>query len=256
MDAFTKELLEAVRELECDLGLPKGFVVSLLKENDWSFVIKLHALMESTLNQLIGEIIEPKSLISFVAKLDVSGSPRSKVRLLECAGELEPEINVIDPNEIKVIREISKIRNRLVHNVEYIEFDLRTYVKGLNQNETKEFVANTFGISYDANKIPANERDEALADPKTHIWRCGLYVVATAAVRIDICKNRARAAAAEKQLVETKKQLGELEKKNLLREKELLERQIEILQQTVGVISRPPPDLGALYSELLENRRD
>ncbi len=35
--------------LEIDLHLPSGFVMRLLDEDDWSFVIKLHALFEAAL---------------------------------------------------------------------------------------------------------------------------------------------------------------------------------------------------------------
>ena len=44
---------ESLQELELDLGLPKGFCFKLLEEDDWSFVIKLHALLESAVSELI-----------------------------------------------------------------------------------------------------------------------------------------------------------------------------------------------------------
>jgi hypothetical protein len=44
---------ESLEALELDLGLPKGFCVKLIEEDDWSFVIKLHALLENAVSELI-----------------------------------------------------------------------------------------------------------------------------------------------------------------------------------------------------------
>lgn len=44
---------EALNGLEELLGLKKGFIWNLLGEDDWSFVIKLHAVIESCINQVI-----------------------------------------------------------------------------------------------------------------------------------------------------------------------------------------------------------
>jgi hypothetical protein len=47
-DQFTEKLLEEVRNLEELLNLPTGFFLRLLEEgDDWSFMIKTLALIES-----------------------------------------------------------------------------------------------------------------------------------------------------------------------------------------------------------------
>jgi hypothetical protein len=38
---------KVLESLEKDLGLPRGFCFRLRHEDDWSFVVKLHALIES-----------------------------------------------------------------------------------------------------------------------------------------------------------------------------------------------------------------
>ena len=48
-----KELLDAINELENDTGVKEGFFISLLKEDDWSFIIKIHALYEAAITSLI-----------------------------------------------------------------------------------------------------------------------------------------------------------------------------------------------------------
>jgi hypothetical protein len=40
------KITERLAELEATLGLPAGFILRLREEDDWSFVIKAHALLE------------------------------------------------------------------------------------------------------------------------------------------------------------------------------------------------------------------
>ena len=44
---------ESIQELEQALGLPKGFCFKLIEEDDWSFVLKLQALLESAISDLL-----------------------------------------------------------------------------------------------------------------------------------------------------------------------------------------------------------
>jgi len=41
--------------IEEDLGLPTGFCVRLQNEDDWSFVVKLHALLESAASDFLAK---------------------------------------------------------------------------------------------------------------------------------------------------------------------------------------------------------
>ena len=44
---------EGIVEFEKKLGVPSGFVKKLLDEDDWSFIIKLHALFEASCAHLL-----------------------------------------------------------------------------------------------------------------------------------------------------------------------------------------------------------
>ncbi len=54
---------ESLQELELDLGLPKGFCIKLLEEDDWSFVIKLHALLESAVGGIDYPCVAAKAIV-------------------------------------------------------------------------------------------------------------------------------------------------------------------------------------------------
>ncbi len=44
---------DLVVDLERRIGLPEGFFAHLLDENDWSFIIKLHALFEAACTHML-----------------------------------------------------------------------------------------------------------------------------------------------------------------------------------------------------------
>ena len=143
MDEFTREQLQIVEETEPALGLDKGFFQKLLTtEDDWSFIIKTHALIESVLTRLIQVTVQPPPLAEFAETLNLSGGRHSKTKLLRACGRL-------DDDEEKFVRGLSEIRNRFVHNVRHTKSDLPKFVQGLDAAKKKEFVSKTCGILTD-----------------------------------------------------------------------------------------------------------
>jgi len=54
-----------------ELGLPPSFFNELIQENDWSFVVKAHALLESIVTQALLEHVGEKKLHNNLAKLEL-----------------------------------------------------------------------------------------------------------------------------------------------------------------------------------------
>jgi hypothetical protein len=57
-----KALHEAREEFERALGIRKGFIGDLAHEDDWSFVIKSHALFEGALTHLLTTTLDRNEL--------------------------------------------------------------------------------------------------------------------------------------------------------------------------------------------------
>jgi hypothetical protein len=232
MDEFTEEQLEYVEEVEPSLGVAKGFFRKLLNsEDDWSFVIKTHALIESTLTRLIQVTVQPQPLAEFIATLDVSGGRHSKVMLLR-------KCKLLENDEEKFVRGLSKIRNQLVHNVRHTNFGLKKYVEDLDDNQKNEFLSNSCGIFTDHEDAAkaAEHRAGALARPRAYIWACALHVAAVAALR-----TRNAELAAETEALQ----------------KESLERQLAALKEFAANTARFPfskVDGLAIYKKLLTER--
>jgi len=60
---MTLESLEdSLTILEKNCGSPTGFCLTLFEEDDWSFVINLHALLESAISQLLTHAVGREDL--------------------------------------------------------------------------------------------------------------------------------------------------------------------------------------------------
>ena len=52
----------SVRTLGTDIGLPIGFLEGLRAEDDWSFIIKVHALIEAAVSHLLCSVLGKATL--------------------------------------------------------------------------------------------------------------------------------------------------------------------------------------------------
>lgn len=100
------------------------------EESDWAFIIKSHALFEASLNQAVLHVLGDDRIKRFTEKLSVS----YKVRLAR-------DLGVLDESQVEFIKYFSEIRNKLVHNVNNVNFDLKEHVASLPRTKAKEFAS-------------------------------------------------------------------------------------------------------------------
>ena len=166
-------------KLEATLELPAGFSDALVKEDDWSFIIKLHALLETALTSLLVTAVGDTRLHDAFSRLEMSRSQTGKV-------DFARALELLDRPERRFIRTLSELRNRLIHRIENVTFDLRQYVKSLDPNKKAAFlesVAPWYGEERDENY--ESFKKYAAANPKVLIWLNGLMFVATMMVHVE-----------------------------------------------------------------------
>jgi hypothetical protein len=134
------EFRPAIRDITKAFQRPEDFFERLGEEDDWSLVIKLHALLETTLGWYLDNYLKPYGLEWLIGKMDLSGGRINKIEVALRTGGL-------DANQAKFIRAISKIRNRLVHNIRHVRFDLRDYISDLSTLEKHEFASDVLAIN-------------------------------------------------------------------------------------------------------------
>jgi hypothetical protein len=161
-----KEIHNSIQDLETRVGIPEGFLEQLRQEDDWSFVIKAHALMEATLTHWLLSELQRSELGDYLARLDTSDSKKGKLGFLNSLGLLEGY-------DKRFITSFSELRNRLVHDVSNTHFSFTEYISSMDKNQ-KESFCKCFGYAYldeDKNgKELLIHKEIILKEPKNSLW--------------------------------------------------------------------------------------
>lgn len=121
-----------ILELEAKIGVRENFFKDLLEEDDWSFVIKLHALFEAACTHLLLFHFKEPELTEIFARLELSSKTTGKIAFL---GKLE----LLGKDNRRLVATLSEMRNSLVHDVRNAEFSLERMVAGFDSAALKQF---------------------------------------------------------------------------------------------------------------------
>lgn len=180
---------KGIVELERHIGVRSGFVRRLVREDDWSFVIKLHALFEAVCTHLLLYHFKEPNLADVFARLELSDKTAGKVAFL---GKLE----LLNADNRRFIATLSELRNSLVHDVRNSEFSLGAMVESATPDQVKNWAVayspyETFIRRFPFNaelKLGFGPDEQAYAavsavvarfreNPKAHIWVGGYNVL-------------------------------------------------------------------------------
>jgi len=111
---------DSLARLEQDCDFPSGFCLGLLQESDWSFVIKLHALLESAVSQLLVNAVARKELADVFANLEMSNMKTGKLAFVKA-------LDLLPRAHLDFIRGLSELRNQLAHRVTNVSLNITEY---------------------------------------------------------------------------------------------------------------------------------
>ena len=115
------------------LGLPDDFLLRLLEEDDWSFLIKAHAFIEAALTHLLATALRSEALADSIAFLDTSGGRASKLAFAET-------LDLLPRSGVLFVEQFSELRNLVVHNVRNVSFNLADWYSSRDSNQQKSFL--------------------------------------------------------------------------------------------------------------------
>jgi hypothetical protein len=144
-----KDPADALIQLEQELGLPSGFYMDLLREDDWSFVIKLNALFEAASAHVLMARLNSPTIEEEISQLDFAEKRYGKVQLLR-------KLGAIEAHQATTLYELATLRNLLVHNVKNVRFSLETWSKSWDANQAKKYIG-AFGHEV-ADPIPFGDK--------------------------------------------------------------------------------------------------
>lgn len=162
-------IFPVLARLERQLGLPENFCETFMEEDDWSFIIKLHALLEAALTDALVTKLGHPGLERVLSQLSTSNAETGKV-------EFALALGLIEKDERRCIKHVSRLRNEVVHSIRNVAFDLKSYVSALDAEGKKTFVR-------DVAEWGGVERNVELTrftvnDPKATLWHSGLILAA------------------------------------------------------------------------------
>ena len=153
---------KSIDKFEKDLNIPRGFYQELLKEDDWSFIIKLSALLETASTDVLTTVLGYHEIEESLSYLDYGNSKSGKIVLME-------KLDIVYKNQATTLRKLLEIRNKVAHRLENIGFTFEEYIKKFDQNQRSEFIKN-FGHSiedsFEIKGQKANKKDFVLDNPK------------------------------------------------------------------------------------------
>jgi hypothetical protein len=145
---LVQSVREVCAEVEVDLGLPSGFVADLPHETDWTFIVKLGAIAEAALNEVIQTAVADERLHPTVSRLRLRG-PDGKLALAK-------DLELLSVSERRFIERVAQLRNSAVHDVHSFSLTFASLLDGMKSNEEPQFWRDLLGVAVDDRKLPSD----------------------------------------------------------------------------------------------------
>jgi len=163
---MTTSIFGELKSQEARLGLPDGFFGSLLDEGDWSFVIKLNALIEAACSDALAARLHSPQLASSLSTLDLGHNKHGKVALLR-------KLGAVTNDQAATMQLLYELRNLLAHNIQQVRFSFESYIASLDKNQKRNFVTRAgLAISdpVEVKDIQVPRDAFILENPKLALW--------------------------------------------------------------------------------------
>jgi len=156
-----------------EFGAVHKVLYRLLKEDDWSLVIKTHAMLEAIVTDLIIARTNEAQLKSVVERLPLHDNQIGKLAIVKQYG-------LLTKGQLRFIRCASELRNELVHRLENIDFCFEQYVASMDGNQRK---ALSESLTWHSLETEASEAwsKAALENTKVAFW-FSVYMLVTIVV--------------------------------------------------------------------------
>lgn len=196
------------------------FLASLADEDDWSFVIKSHALIEATVTNLITSALGDDRIYLTIERLPLSESQAGKIIFAK-------QLGVLEKPQIRFIKWYSELRNQLVHKVDNIEFNFLQYWASLDANQKKSW-KDTIDWARESTEPSQDFCDLIEKQPKTALWLSILTL-------IGICEVNASQAILLRKINNTSE---ETTKKHIKRQEELIVLQSQLIKEQAALLEQ------------------
>ena len=155
---------KATEDFEEYFGLPKQFFHDLQSEDDWSLVVKLHALLETACSVLLAEELGHPEITDPFSKVQMGNRGNGKLAFIYT-------LNLLQKHEIAFLEILGVLRNKFAHNVASTGISLNAVIETMNPEERRKCrkaLAMKATINSQGREYPASELVEK--QPEVAIW--------------------------------------------------------------------------------------
>lgn len=138
-----------IKAIEEAFNLPPNFINNLQCEDDWSLIIKAHAILESACSEMLCHYFGKYELLDIFTNLEMSNRRTGKSAFISALG-------LLDKKQRRFISELSELRNFLVHNASNVSFSLQQYIDELPSGKQSNFLD---GLNVHITKVTHAERE-------------------------------------------------------------------------------------------------
>ncbi len=174
-----------INELETYLGLDEGFFHLLQSEDDWTLIIKLHSLLESSCNVLLTEEFGRPEAFDAFANIQVGSTKSGKLAFIKA-------LDLLSGKEIDFIEQLGWVRNKFAHNVANTQSSLVGLIESAHKSKRRElrkaFVMNIDNVIYSEKELTGTEFVKIY--PQQAIWASATQVLEMMRLRIIAGKKR------------------------------------------------------------------
>lgn len=177
-------MLETVHEVEKYLGLQEGFFHNLQQEDDWSLIVKLNSLIETSCSAMLAESLCKPELMEEFSQIQTGNIKSGKLAFIS-------KLRLLTKEEIKFIETLAWLRNRLVHNIGSTQLSIAEHLAKLGENRKRECEKNlnlTESVTFKAIKYAG--REAVASFPQQAIWMSGMVCLHSICVQIIFGQKR------------------------------------------------------------------
>lgn len=156
--------------LSSEVGISTALLMSLKSDDDWTFVIKMHGMLEAGLNHiLLTQLGKVEGMQNIVSKLETSNARTGKLAFIKA-------YKLLSRDECLFVQLLSEVRNRTVHDIKNFDLDLKKYLQSLDSKQLKNWKVALTSWVVDP---PSSEavRKVAIANPRAGIHNSCMMIL-------------------------------------------------------------------------------
>lgn len=116
------------------LGLPRDFLVDVIDEDDWSCVLKLHSLIDASLERVIREKCFAKSFSIYARDENLVGKITSSLSFEGRAGKISlvQAYHLLARDLLAFAKGLNRVRNAYAHDLKHVGRSVRETAQALD----------------------------------------------------------------------------------------------------------------------------